>query len=146
MTRDAVNEATRREWRELGFFYDRDDQARAWRVVGSSTGLLGFADLLVAYVGDPANARISDHEHYGPYMYLKVMTWPEPSVDSDGIRGPLSFLRSLAALIHAEVRVARQGDTIRVRDSSIAKSPYALILEVRGEHFDPADEDPMLRT
>jgi len=33
---EAVNEATRRQWRDLGFFYDRDDAAKSWRIVGTA--------------------------------------------------------------------------------------------------------------
>jgi hypothetical protein len=72
-----VKDDTRREWRELGFFYDRDDVSKEWRLVGSREGLRHFAGLLRAYVADPRNEMKSEHEHYGPYMYLEVMTWPE---------------------------------------------------------------------
>ena len=36
---------TREEWRELGFFYDRDDDAKEWRLRGSRDGLRRFARL-----------------------------------------------------------------------------------------------------
>ena len=32
MPSQATNEATRREWRDLGFFYDRDDARRELEV------------------------------------------------------------------------------------------------------------------
>lgn len=35
MPSEATNEATRRAWRELGFFCDRNDAAKEWRIVGS---------------------------------------------------------------------------------------------------------------
>src|SRR5437773_4027209 len=83
MPSDAANKATRREWRELGFFYDRDDQTRVWKLTSSRAGLLGFRDALLSYVADPRNALKSEHEHYGPYSYLEVMTWPEAGFDAD---------------------------------------------------------------
>jgi len=43
MPSEATNNATRREWRELGFFYDRDDENKVWRLTGSRAGLLRFA-------------------------------------------------------------------------------------------------------
>jgi hypothetical protein len=77
MPSNVVNEKTRGEWRALGFFYEVNHEAKVWTLVGSRAGLLCFSDALRAYVADPRNALESEHEHYGPYMYLKVMTWPE---------------------------------------------------------------------
>jgi hypothetical protein len=94
MPSDSVNEMTRSEWRELGFFYERDDEARAWRLVGSGGGLGGFCSLLEQYASDPRMARTSEHEHYGPYAYLKLVTWPDAGVVKDGLyarRGHPSF-------------------------------------------------------
>ena len=68
MPSDATNQATRREWRELGFFYERDDASREWRVTGSRSGLQRLRDLLLDYVADPRNRAESEHEHYGPYQ------------------------------------------------------------------------------
>jgi hypothetical protein len=39
MSSDAPKEATRRAWRELGFFCDRNDATNEWRIVGSVKGL-----------------------------------------------------------------------------------------------------------
>ena len=39
MRSEKKNEAIRREWRELGFFYDRNDSAKAWLIRGSRAGL-----------------------------------------------------------------------------------------------------------
>jgi hypothetical protein len=65
MPSDATNERTRRKWRELGFFCNRDDEKKVWRLVGSRSGLLRFRDLLLDYANDPSNDYKSEHEHYG---------------------------------------------------------------------------------
>jgi hypothetical protein len=88
---------TRQEWRELGFFYDRDDTARCWRVVRSKKGLSRFADVLHGYAADAHNEALSEHAQIGPYMYLKVMTWSEAGVDRDSVHGTLDDLRRLVA-------------------------------------------------
>ncbi|HJW54093.1 MAG TPA: hypothetical protein VJ577_02365 [Burkholderiaceae bacterium] len=62
-----INEATRREWRELGFFYDRGDRAKEWRIAGSKGNLGRFAKILRDYAADARNEVTSKHEHYGPY-------------------------------------------------------------------------------
>ena len=96
MPSDALYEVLRQEWRELGFFYDVDDQARVWKLVGCRAGLLRFRDLLRSYAADPRNELKSEHWHYGPYGYLEVMTWPEARFDDHAIRGSLADIARLA--------------------------------------------------
>ena len=144
MPSEAANRATRREWRELGFFYDRDDQNKFWKLTGSRSGLLRFRDILLSYVADPRNALKSEHEHYGPYSYLEVMTWPEAGFDDHAIRGTLADLARLAALIDAKLLGARAGSAIRIQEEYAAESPYALVLDLREDGFDPAAVDPLL--
>jgi hypothetical protein len=144
MPSDAVNKVTRREWRELGFFYIRDDQARNWKLTGSRAGLLHFRDALLSYVADPRNELKSEHEHYGPYSYLEVMTWPEAGFDGHAIRGPLADLARLAKLIEAKLATASPGSSLVIQEEFAADSPYALILDLREDGFDPATADPVL--
>ena len=142
--RDSVRENTAQEWRQLGFFYDRADVARTWTLTGSRAGLQKFPDALRAYVLDPRNALKSEHEHYGPYMYLKVMTWPDAALDRDGIRGSLVDLERLAVLVEKTLTSARPGETIRIRHEFSPRTSYGLILDVREDSFDPSEADPAL--
>jgi hypothetical protein len=135
---------TREEWRDLGFFYDRDDAAKEWRLRGSRDGLLRFARLLYDYVADPRNAMKSEHEHYGPYMYLEVMTWPEAGMDDHSIHGPLVELERLARLVEARVAAMATDTTSRIREEFAADSPYSLVLELRADNFDPSSSDENL--
>ena len=144
MPSDATNRAIRREWRELGFFYDRDDQAKVWKLTGSRAGLLRFRDILLSYAANARNATRSEHEHYGPYSYLEIMTWPEAGFDAHAIRGPVSDLARLATLIEAKLETARPGSTVRIQEEFATDSPYALVLDLREDEFDPAAADPML--
>jgi hypothetical protein len=144
MPSDRTNRATKREWRELGFFYDRDDQFRIWKLIGSRAGLLGFRDLLISYAADPRNAAKSEHEHYGPYAYLEIMTWPEAGFDNHAIRGPLPDLVRLAKLVEMKLAIARPGSSIVIQQEFAADSPYALVLDLRDDGFDPATADPLL--
>ncbi len=144
MPSDATNRATRQQWRELGFFFDRDDQARHWKIAGSRAGLLRFRDALLEYAGDRRNAGRGEHEHYGPYMCLEVMTWPEAGFDGHAIRGSLTDLARLARLIETKLAQAQPGSPIRIREEFAADSPYALVLDLREDGFDPATADPLL--
>jgi hypothetical protein len=139
-----VKDDTRREWRELGFFYDRDDASKEWRLVGSRAGLRRFSDLLRVYVGDPRNEAKSEHEHYGPYMYLELMTWPEADIDDHTIRGPLTALEHLASLVEARIGAMKPGANVRIRDDFAAGTSYALVLDLRDDDFDPSSLDANL--
>jgi hypothetical protein len=144
MPSDDLNEETRLEWRELGFFCDCDKQTKCWKLTGSRAGLFRFRDALLSYVADPRNTLKSEHEHYGPYMSLKVMTWPEAGFDDDSIRGPLADLERLAKLIEAKLAPAHPGSSVLIQEEFAVDSPYALVLDVREDGFDPARADPYL--
>jgi len=144
MSSEATNSATKQEWRELGFFYDRDDENKVWRLTGSRAGLLRFRDALLSYVTDPRNASDSEHEHYGPYSYLEVMTSPNAGFSDHAIHGSVSDLRRLSALVEAKLATAHPGSTLRILEEFASDSPYALVLDVREDGFDPAAADPQL--
>jgi hypothetical protein len=140
-----INEATQREWRELGFFYDRDNSTKEWRITGSKDNLRHFVKILRDYVGDARNEVISEHEHYGPYMYLEIGTWTSPEITDHWIAGPLNRLLELAKVVELRIEKANVGDEIKLRDAFSPTSPYELVLEVKDESFDPALADPACR-
>jgi hypothetical protein len=144
MPSEATNEATKQEWRKLGFFYDRNDQLKIWKLTGSRAGLLKFRDAVLSYVGDPRKASNSEHEHYGPYAYLEIMTWPEAGFDDHAIRGPLADLARLARLIEVKLAAASPGSSTVIQREFAADSPYALVLDLREDGFDPAAADSLL--
>jgi hypothetical protein len=144
MASEATDKATKQEWRELGFFYDRNDQTKVWKLTGSRAGLLRFRDALLSYVAAPRNVLESEHEHFGPYAYLEVMTWPEPGFDDHAIRGPLADLARLANLIEAKVATVRPGSSVLIQKEFATDSAYALVLDVQEDGFDPAAADPLL--
>ncbi len=132
---------TRSEWRELGFFYDRDKGSKEWLLVGSRSGLLRFAELLRAYVADSRNEMKSEHEHYGPYMYLEVMTWPDAGMDEHSIHGSLKDLGRLAELVEGQLGGLKVGSTARIREEFASTAEYTLVMELRDDDFDPASAD-----
>jgi hypothetical protein len=141
---EATKQATRGEWHELGFYYKMTKDPPAWCFVGSLSGLANFVQLLDDYVGNPANAKLSEHEHYGPYMYLKVQTAEEPAVDSDGIRGSIKDLARLRELIAAKLARGTVGQRFEVGAEYSEAASFPLQFEISGEEFDPASADPLL--
>ena len=137
LTEDQIKQ----KWRELGFFCELDDQKRTWVLTGSRRGLLYFPDLLLGYTNDHTNAADGTKKHFGPYGSLEIMTYPEPGFDSHAIRGSLQQLAHLAELVETRLATAEPGEMIRIREEYAPKSPYALVLDVRADGFDPSSTD-----
>ena len=102
-------EETKEEWRELGFYYDRSDEQKEWVLAGSKGGLFGFCDCLRSYCNNEKNNLVSEHDHYGPYMYLKIMTWSEAGISKSSIHGSLEELLRLSDLIETRLEPAKAG-------------------------------------
>jgi hypothetical protein len=136
-----TDERIKQEWRKLGFYCEMDREKKLWTLTGSRAGLLYFPDLLLGYVADPQNASDSEHQHYGPYGTLEIMTWPDAGFDSHAIRGSLVALTHLAEVIEAKLASAEPGSPILIREEFAAASPYSLVLDVRADGFDPASAD-----
>lgn len=134
----------REEWRELGFFYEYDKELRLWRLVGSCSGLLKFPDLLNDYVADAKNEKLSEHEHYGPYMYLKVTTWDEPFLSEGGIFGSLLDLKRLANLVAEKLQACSAGDVFTIDTEYAGGNEARIEIVVKEEEFDPVNADPLL--
>jgi hypothetical protein len=49
---------TTEDWRELGFFYDVDEEAQAWTIVGSISGIMKFSQILSDYAANPTNKQV----------------------------------------------------------------------------------------
>jgi hypothetical protein len=141
---ERQKEYVRFDWRELGFYYGSDELLKERRLVGSREGLLRFAALLRRYVADPRNAVKSEHEHYGPYMSLEVMTWPEAGMDDHAIQGPLTELERLAGLVERKLDGLQPGNEVRIREEFAPSAAYALVLELRDDGFDPSSMDGTL--
>lgn len=137
LTEDQIKQG----WRKLGFFCEVDADKRLWTLTGSRAGLLYFPDLLLGYVNDPANAADGEHKHFGPYGSLEVMTYPEAGLDGHAIRGSLAALTHLAELVEQKLTIAEPGDQIKIREDFAPESPFALLLDVRADGFDPAAAD-----
>lgn len=141
MPSTKINAMTQREWRELGFFYDRDDDLKEWRLRGHKAGLRQFAEAMRAYAADPRKGGVSEHEHFGPYKYLEIGTWPTSEITDHWIAGPVSDIDQLALLIDDCLNTALVGDSIFLRSEFAPSSPYEFILEIEADSFDPAKSD-----
>ena len=144
MTPIDVNSMTRDEWRSLGFFYERDDDANVWTLLGTKSGLKKFASLLRDYASKPTNQTKSEHDHYGPYMYLKIMTWPDAGIGKNAIHGTLDDLARLAGIVDNKLEEVGIGESIDVSRDYVGDPEYKLVLSLYTDETDPASLDPLL--
>ena len=140
MPSEAAHEATRRAWRELGFYCGRNAAAKEWRIVGSVKGLRKFASEIRRYASNPANDRLSEYTQFGPAMNLEVGTSHQTEITEQWIGGPLVELLRLAGLIERSAQDNVVGKCSALRSSFSPMSPYELILDVRDDAFDPGSE------
>jgi hypothetical protein len=127
----------------IGLFYDRDVEAKEWRLTGSREGLLSFSRLLADYSAQPSNDSPSEHDHFGPHMYLEVMTWDKPNITSHAIAGTLADIRRLASIVEKGLGQVQSGLFV-IREEYAPGAEYAIVLDVREDGFDPATLDPQL--
>jgi len=129
------------EWKKLGFYYDLNHDAHCWRLSGSKNGLINFCDLLSKYVHNPMHSGISEHEHYGPDSYLKVVTWYFPTITKDGIYGSLQDIQKLETLIRSKLLMAGIEGEIHINQDYSDKNEYYLTIKVMSDGFDPSKPD-----
>ena len=103
-----------------------------------------MSDILKSYVDQPSNQPISEHEHYGPYGYLEIMTWQSAGIDAHSIHGKLSDLLRLSNLIGQKLKSASAGSAFEIGEEYAEGTRFKLRFEVRAQGFDPASVDPYL--
>ena len=137
---DAVAD-TKAEWNELGFYYDYNNEAKEWRIEGSREGLLELVKILRNYASKERNSQLSEHDHLGPYMYLKIVTSELPQFNDDGIYGTLPDLQRLSKLIEESIGKSEPGDTLVIDKEYSNSNETVLSLIVRDDGFDPSEPD-----
>lgn len=138
--------ATIEEWRDLGFHYDCADDRRAWTLTGSVAGLSRFSDVLRRFASDPSNDIPFEHDHFGPYGYLKIMNVPgERGFNSNAIFAPRCKFAELADLVDLRLIDAKSGSTFEFSQDFAPNSEYELRLIVAPDDFDPGLHDPWVQ-
>lgn len=134
------------EWRQLGFYYDRDDRldVNQWRFFGSKKGLQNFVSLLDKYTNNPANDTLSEHDHFGPYSYLKIMTWDKPTITADYIAGTIQDLKVLRNLIAEKLDKTDTGQTFNIDKDYGQDNTITAKFFVMADNFDPVSMDELI--
>lgn len=134
------------EWNELGFYYDCDDRlsVNQWRFFGSRKGLYNFALLLDEYINNPQNSIVGEHEHYGPYCYLKIMTWDSPQITEKCITGTIEDLKNLKTVISEKILQSQAGDTFNIDKDYGVNNTITAKFFVMKDDFEPFSMDELI--
>ncbi|GEO11107.1 hypothetical protein [Segetibacter aerophilus] len=135
------------EWRQLGFYYDFDDRlsVNQWRFYGSKQGLLNFVKLLGDYVNNKNNDQFSEHEHYGPYMYLKIITLENQCViNENAIGGTIEDLKRLRNLLADKIEKSLPGQTFSIDKDFGEDNTVTAKFFVMAKDFDPVTMDELI--
>jgi hypothetical protein len=132
------DENTIREWNQLGFYYEYDKDIKQWRFLGSKVGLERFAVSIKSFSEDIVNSNISEHVHYGPYNYLKVMTWGEPCVTQDYIGGTQNDLLKLSHILTDKLALYSIGQAFVIKEEYSMTSTSSLLFIIMSDDFTPS--------
>jgi hypothetical protein len=135
------------EWRQLRFYYDFDDRlsVNQWRFYGSKQGLSNFVKLLDDYVNNQNNNQFSEHEHYGPYSYLKIITLEEQCIiTEDVIGGTIDDLKRLRNLLADKIEKSLPGQTFSIDKEFGQENTVTSKFFVMADDFDPVTMDELI--
>ncbi|MDH7459706.1 hypothetical protein QEG73_00405 [Chitinophagaceae bacterium 26-R-25] len=142
-TMTDIEQRIKDEWRELSFYYDleKNENKSEWRFYGSKLGLYNFVNLLENYTTEPANNFLSEHDHYGPYNYLKVMTWHRAEITENYIAGTIADLKNLKNIIADKLEKAQPGQNFTIDKEYGTDNTSTLTFFTMKDDFDPASMD-----
>lgn len=132
------------KWRQLGFYYDFDKRTEVnqWRFYGSKQGLRQFSSLVQKYMD--INKEKGEHEHYGPYGYLKIMTTEKPMITEDYIGGTLDDLKKLSLLISQLTDSNDIGTTFNIGKEYSEENTATIRFFIMADNFDPSCLDELV--
>lgn len=128
----------RKEWRLLGFYYEFNNLKNCWIFVGSKSGLLNFCKLLLNYASDKSHEKLSEHEHFGPDSYLKVITWDAPIIKESGIYGSIRDIKRLSYILKEKLINIPIKMEIKIDKEYSNVNECYILLRIKSDNFDPA--------
>jgi hypothetical protein len=141
---EMTKKITIEEWRQLGYYYERDDDNKEWIITASPFGVKTFAQSILRYAESTRFSEYGDHEHYGPYWYLKIMTTPLPEMNENAISGTKDDLKRLYEIIREKVENSEPGSNITIGKEYAEDCEYKLVLKLQEYGYDPSINDPQL--
>lgn len=141
MEQHEFDELDKRAWKELGFYYEYNDEKREWHIYGDRMGLEKFGRAITAYCISPKNVVVSEHIHLGPYQYLKIVTWDEPRICDQGLFGSLEDLSRFTHIFETKLGLAKANDVFVIGEEYSETNTADLLVHVMETGFDPSSMD-----
>lgn len=129
------------EWRELGFYYDNGDDNKKWKFFGSKKGLQNFITLLDEYLINPDFAGLSEEYAFGPYTYLKIMTWDKPTITGNYFAGTLEDLENMKNIIADKLSKSEVGQSFSIEQDYGVDNTATATFFIMPDSFDPVSMD-----
>jgi hypothetical protein len=138
-----IDQKIKDEWRDLGFYYDLEDtnNKKEWRIYGDKRGLYNLVKLLQDYTNNPVNDFLSEHSHYGPYSYLKIMTWDKPVITEQYIAGTISDLKDFKNILVDKIEKTEAGQSFTIDKEYRIDNTARLKFFMTKDNFDPVSMD-----
>jgi len=139
-----MKDQVKEEWRMFGFYYDTDTANKKWIFIGSKLGLEQFSIYIHRFLNSGTRMFTSQHDHLGPYGYLKIMVYDPPNITENHICGSIQELERLGELIEKRIKESKPGDIFTIRDEYYESCEFSLEFRVKEYGFDPATADGIL--
>ena len=138
-----IDQRIKDEWRELGFYYDieESDYKNDWKFYGSKPGLQNFIKLIEDYTNKLDNDFLSEHDHYGPYRYLKIMTWNKAIITENYIAGTIKDLKNLKNIITDNLEKTQVGESFTIDKVYGEDNTATAAFFIMENNFDPVSMD-----
>ncbi len=138
-----IDQRIKDEWRKLGFYYDREESANKseWKFYGSKQGLYNFVKLLEDYTNNSNNDFLSEHIHYGPYSYLKIMTWDKAVITENYIAGTIKDLKNFKNVIADKLEKVQAEQNFKIDKEYGIDNTATAEFFIMKDDFDPVSMD-----
>ena len=138
-----IDQRIKDEWRELGFYYELEEtnNYKEWRFYGDKKGLFNFVKLLEDYTNNSANDFLSEHDHFGPYSYLKIMTWDKPVITENYIAGTIADLKYFKNILADKLVKVQAGQNFIIDKEYGIDNSAVVKFFMMEDGFDPVSMD-----
>jgi hypothetical protein len=141
---NASIEAIKEEWRNLGYYFEKNKSERKWVFTSSKNGIKKLINQIIDFTQKEGNIEIGEHDHWGPYGDLKIMTTRVPEITIEYIGGSFSSLRELAYQIKQRLEIVNHNESFCIQEENKNAMSAGLEFRIKDDDYDPASADIQL--
>lgn len=144
LSQDDLDQMEREDWRELGFYYHRNNALQRWDIFANQQGFLRLAEELQEYA-QSLGKIMGEHDHIEPDWSLTLTTSAHYFINDRGIYGTAADFEALATHIVDTVSHLHAGQVHIINAPKVDVYSYALYLLLQDDDFDAASMMPRYR-